>query len=236
MAQYELGCCYAKAEGVSYDYAEAARWWCQAAEQGIAMAQYELGLCYTIGYGVEQDYAEAVTWLRRAAVQDVAEAQYQLGRCYAEGRGVEQNTEEAAKWWGRAAEQGVAKAQYALGRLYADGTAPDLADVVYELYLVEQMPKFRGGSIENFRRWVMGMVKYPQLALENGIQGVVNVGFVVDERGDVIRVRVLQSPDPVLSEAAISVIKSSPKWTPGMQGGKAVKVGYNIPISFKIQN
>jgi protein TonB len=85
----------------------------------------------------------------------------------------------------------------------------------------------------------MERMKYPQIALENTIQGNVIIEFVVNEEGKIRRMKVLQSPDPVLSEAAIKVLEDANKikrgWKPGTLKGKAVKQKFVLPVSFKIQ-
>ena len=108
-----------------------------------------------------------------------------------------------------------------------------------EIFTVLEDPAtFQGGGIAEFRKWVMEKMKYPQIALENGIQGNVIIEFVVDEEGKIGRMKVLQSPDPVLSEAAIKVLEDANKlkrgWKPGKQRGKAVKQKFVLPVSFKI--
>ena len=236
MAQYEVGCCYAEGKGVSQDYAEAVAWWQEAAKQGVAMAQYELACCYAEGNGVLQDDVMAVLWWYDAAEQGVALAQYEYGCCCAEGRGVEQNSDEAARWWNRAAKQGVASAQYELARRYAEGTVPEIIDGDEEFHLLESLPIFKGGDLSCFRRWVMERIKYPQIAQENGIQGDVVVEFVIDKAGQLSRIKVLESPDKVLSDAAISVLQKSPRWIPGTQRGNPVKVKYVLSIAFKLQD
>lgn len=102
--------------------------------------------------------------------------------------------------------------------------------------ILEDPATFKGGGIAEFRNWVMDRLRYPQIAQENGIQGNVIVEFVVDENGELGRFKVLQSPDPVLSDAAIAVLKKSPKWKPGKQRGKAVKQKFVLPVAFKLQN
>ena len=97
----------------------------------------------------------------------------------------------------------------------------------------EEMPTFQGGDLGKFRAWVMQHVKYPPIALENGIQGNVVVKFVVEKDGKLSNIQVLQSPDKTLSEAAIQVLQESPKWEPGKQSNKPVRVTYTLPISFK---
>ena len=99
---------------------------------------------------------------------------------------------------------------------------------------VEEMPKFRGGDVNQFRTWVQERLKYPVIAQENGIQGRVTVSFVVERDGSVSNIEVLASPDRSLSEEAVRVISTSPKWTPGKQRGMAVRVKYNLPLEFRL--
>ena len=106
---------------VAQAYAEAARWYRKAAEQGHAYAQSNLGVMYVQGRGVPQDYAEAIRWYRRAAEQRDAEAQGNLGVMYQLGRGVPQDYAEAVSWYRKAAEQGDANAQCNLGHMYERG-------------------------------------------------------------------------------------------------------------------
>ena len=105
---------------------------------------------------------------------------------------------------------------------------------------VEDMPTFRGGGLPEFRTWVQQNVKYPQIALENGIQGNVVIQFVVGPDGKMTNFKVLQSPDKTLSDATIEVLKKANEmkngWKPGKQRGKPVKVSFTLPVAFKIQN
>ncbi len=103
-------------------------------------------------------------------------------------------------------------------------------------YKVETMPSFMGGDISTFRNWVQKKVEYPQLAQENNISGRVLLMFVVEKTGLLTNIEVLQSPDSSLSEEAIRVLKTSPKWTPGKQRNQPVRVKYTLPIDFRIQN
>ena len=108
---------------------------------------------------------------------------------------------------------------------------------VEEIFVtVEEMPTFQGGDLSKFRNWVQSNVKYPQIALENCIQGNVVVKFVVEKDGTLSNIQVLQSPDTTLTDAAIEVLKKSPKWKPGKQRGKPVCVTYTLPVSFKFSN
>ncbi|MCH5177072.1 MAG: SEL1-like repeat protein, partial [Prevotellaceae bacterium] len=120
-AQYALGLCYYRGEGVQKNYAEAVQWFQKAAEQGHADAQRALGVCYYNGEGVQKNDAEAVKWFQKVAEQGHADAQYNLGLCYYRGYGMQQNYAEAVKWFRKAAEQGNADAQCALGVCYAKG-------------------------------------------------------------------------------------------------------------------
>ena len=105
---------------------------------------------------------------------------------------------------------------------------------------VEEMPTFQGGGLPEFRNWVQQNVKYPQIALENGIQGNVVVQFVVGPDGKMSHFKVLQSPDKTLSDATIAVLQEANKlkkgWKPGKQRGKPVKVSFTLPVKFAIQN
>ena len=101
---------------------------------------------------------------------------------------------------------------------------------------VEEMPSFQGGDLQTFRNWVQGKVRYPQIAQENNISGRVFLMFVVERDGTLTNIQVLQSPDSSLSDEAVRVLKTSPKWKPGKQRNQTVRVKYTLPIDFRIQN
>ena len=101
--------------------------------------------------------------------------------------------------------------------------------------IVEDMPRFKGGDLNNFRDWVQKRVRYPELAAENGIQGRVFITFVVETNGNVSNVSVSRSVDALLDDAAKEAVAASPKWQPGMQRGRPVRVQYSIPIIFQLQ-
>jgi TPR repeat protein len=105
-AQFNLGVCYDKGQGVAKDEAEAVKWYRKAAEQNDAKAQHNLGFCYAKGQGVAKDEVEAVKWYRKAAEQNDAKAQCNLGFCYDTGRGVAKDEVEGYKWFLLAAGQG----------------------------------------------------------------------------------------------------------------------------------
>ena len=121
LAQFYLGLMYAQGQGVPQDYAEAARWYRRAAEQGYDAAQFRLGMLYFEGEGFPQDYKEAMRWIRLAADQGLSDAQDSLGLMYRWGKGVKQDYAEAARWYRLAAEQGYAPAQAKLGVMYQQG-------------------------------------------------------------------------------------------------------------------
>lgn len=101
-------------------------------------------------------------------------------------------------------------------------------------FIVEEMPVFPGGE-EALRKFIAQSVKYPVIAQENGIQGRVFVSFVVNQKGEVTNVKVARPFDPNLDKEAVRVVQSMPKWSPGKQRGKAVKVSYTVPINFVLQ-
>jgi len=101
--------------------------------------------------------------------------------------------------------------------------------------VVESMPEFPGGQQALFK-YLSENVKYPVIAQENGIQGRVICQFVVNKDGSIVDVEVVRSGgDPSLDKEAIRVIKSMPKWKPGKQRGKPVRVKYTVPVNFKLQ-
>ncbi len=101
--------------------------------------------------------------------------------------------------------------------------------------IVEDMPTFNGGdAIETFRKWVAENLKYPPEYAETNISGRVFIQFTVDQKGNVTDVKVIRGIDPLLDAEAVRVISASPRWTPGKQRGKPVKVRYTFPVVFKL--
>lgn len=98
---------------------------------------------------------------------------------------------------------------------------------------VEQMPQFPGGEAA-MQEFLAKNIKYPAIAAENGIEGVVVVRFVVSKTGDIQDVEVLAPVDRALDDEAKRVIKSMPKWIPGKQNGNNVAVYFTAPIRFKL--
>ena len=102
--------------------------------------------------------------------------------------------------------------------------------------IVEKMPSFRGGDLNDFRAWVQEHLQYPAEAVERNIQGRVVVTFTIEKEGSVSNILVLQSPDKLLADEARRVIASSPAgaWTPGEQRGEKVRVKYTLPVDFRL--
>ena len=116
--------------------------------------------------------------------------------------------------------------------------APEVVEeevVEQEIFqIVEEMPAFPGGEAK-LMEYVGKNIKYPQIARETGIQGRVFIGFVVEPDGSVSNVKLLRGIGGGCDEEAMRVVKSMPKWKPGKQRGKAVRVSYQIPVFFKLQ-
>ncbi|MBR1522800.1 MAG: energy transducer TonB [Bacteroidales bacterium] len=101
--------------------------------------------------------------------------------------------------------------------------------------LVEQKPSFNGGDANEFSKWVNSRLVYPEIAKENGVQGRVTLQFTVEADGRVTNVKVLRGVDPSLDAEAKRVVSSSPKWKPGRQRDRAVKVTYTFPVIFQLR-
>ncbi len=98
---------------------------------------------------------------------------------------------------------------------------------------VKDMPEFPGGE-DGLLYWIAKSIKYPQNAIDMGIDGTVYVRFVIDTNGSVTNASVLRGIDPLLNKEALRVINNMPQWKPGMQNGKNVKVMYVVPIRFQL--
>ena len=100
---------------------------------------------------------------------------------------------------------------------------------VYDM--VEKMPSFPGGS-EALKEYLKKNTRYPNP--DACIQGRVVVVFVVDEKGNLSDIKVARSVEPSLDAEAVRVVKSMPRWNPGIEKGKAVKVRYTLPVTFRL--
>jgi len=100
--------------------------------------------------------------------------------------------------------------------------------------IVEEMPEFPGGT-EALMRYLSTSIRYPTIAQENGISGKVSVQFVINANGEVSNVIVVRGVDPSLDREAVRVVQAMPKWTPGKQRNRPVRVSYTVPINFQLQ-
>ncbi len=99
--------------------------------------------------------------------------------------------------------------------------------------VVEEMPKYPGG-VDAQVKFLTNNVKFPELARKEGVTGKVYVTFVIEKDGSVSNVRVIRGIGSGCDEEAIRVVKAMPKWIPGKQKGKTVRVQFNLPIVFNL--
>ena len=106
------------------------------------------------------------------------------------------------------------------------------SDKVFEV--VDEMPSFPGGQGAMYD-FMARNIQYPKVAEENGVQGRVIVTFIVKKDGSLSDVRVVKSVDPALDKEAVRLIKSMPKWSPGIEKGQFVNVKFTVPVTFRLQ-
>ena len=114
--------------------------------------------------------------------------------------------------------------------IYDENFGEETGEGDREFLIVEEMPHFNG----DLNKWLRKNLRYPARCSEMGIEGKVFVEFVVERDGSITSINVVRSADPDLSQEAIRVVKAMPKWKPGMQRDKAVRVRFTIPITFKL--
>lgn len=100
--------------------------------------------------------------------------------------------------------------------------------------VVEKNPEYPGGD-EALYQFIASNIQYPEAAKADGKGGMVYLTFVIETDGTISDVKVLRSPHPALGEEAVRVVRLMPKWKPGKQRGKKVRVQYNLPINFQLQ-
>ena len=118
---------------------------------------------------------------------------------------------------------------------YVEVQEEEVEEEAIPFQLVEEKPKFQGGDANDFSKWVNSRLVYPDIAKENGVQGRVTLQFTVNADGSVANVKVLRGVDSALDKEAVRVVSSSPKWTPGRQRDRAVKVTYTFPVIFQLR-
>ena len=111
----------------------------------------------------------------------------------------------------------------------------EVEEETFFVFNVEEQPTFNGGDANEFTKWVNTHIQYPQIAQEMSIQGKVTLQFTIEKDGSLQNVKVLSTPDESLSKEAVRIVSSSPKWKPGRQRDRAVKVTYTFPVVFKLR-
>ena len=111
----------------------------------------------------------------------------------------------------------------------------EVEEETYFVFNVEEKPTFNGGDANEFSKWVNTQLKYPQIAQEMHIQGKVILQFTIEKDGSLQNVKVLSTPDESLSKEAVRIVSGSPKWSPGKQRDRAVKVTYTFPVIFQLR-
>lgn len=104
---------------------------------------------------------------------------------------------------------------------------------IYSVALVEQQPMFPGGD-DAMYKWLSSHIQYPPAAAEEGISGKVIVTFTVSKTGKIEAVRAVRGPHPALNKEAERVVSAMPNWVPGRNNGQPVKVQFNLPIQFRL--
>ena len=99
--------------------------------------------------------------------------------------------------------------------------------------IVEEMPEYPGGEAEMFK-FLRENLRYPLPAIESSISGRVTVGFIVNRDGEIVDATILRGVYPLLDKEALRVVSAMPKWTPGKQRGKPVRVKFTVPVTFKL--
>lgn len=117
---------------------------------------------------------------------------------------------------------------------YGSDEADKVADSNQVFAMVEKMPLFPGGQ-DGLIAFLAKTIQYPKEAQEKGLQGRVVCSFIVEKDGSLSDAKVIRGIDPLLDQEALRVISVMPKWTPGTQRGKAVRVKYTVPLTFTLQ-
>ena len=116
-----------------------------------------------------------------------------------------------------------------------DVVEEEVEEEVIFVGVVEERPTFNGGDANEFSKWVNARLVYPEIAKENGIEGRVTLQFTISKDGRLEDVKVLSAPDETLAREAVRVVSSSPKWQPGRQRDRAVKVSYTFPVIYRLR-
>ncbi|QPH37655.1 energy transducer TonB [Pedobacter endophyticus] len=120
-----------------------------------------------------------------------------------------------------------------LGAAMFINSAKGQSNKVVDFTSVDVQPAFPGG-ISNFMNYLGKEIKYPNVAKKNHVQGKVHLSFIVEKSGELKDIKVIKGLTTETNAEAIRVLKSSPKWNPGLVKGKPVRVKYHLPINFKL--
>lgn len=101
--------------------------------------------------------------------------------------------------------------------------------------VVEESPEFQGGDQARIE-YLIKNINYPKKARKAGIQGTVYITFIIEKDGKVSNVRILRGIGGGCDEESLRVVKNMPKWKPGRQRGKNVRVQYNMPLKFTLED
>ena len=208
-------------------------------EAGFATKSYQyhlLGLAYNHKYGLSNNFnfshlKQRIIMMNKKKSNAVGHIKYALFVLPAFALLVAGNIScsQDASQTEDAKEEVVAPVSPEAKEAPADSTAKE------EVFMVaEQMPEFPGGMKE-LLKFLQNNLKYPENAMKNNVQGRVIVQFVVEKDGTLTEFKVARSVDPDLDAEALRVLQIMPKWKPGMQRGKIVRVKFTVPVSFKLQ-
>jgi protein TonB len=145
---------------------------------------------------------------------------------------ITKNKKANGLWWRLLATLSVLAIMFTINTTAMAQNKKTSNDKVFEK--VEDMPEFPGGE-QAMMKFVSENVQYPEEAKEKEISGRVLVGFIVEKDGSVNEVKIVRGIGGGCDEEAVRVVKAMPKWKPGKQDGKTVRVSYTMPFFFKMQ-
>lgn len=203
-------------------------------EAGFATKSYQyhlLGLAYSHKYGLSNNFnfshlKKRIIMMNKKKSNGTGRIKYALFMVPAFALLVAGNT---------SCSQGASEKQDAKEETVVPEAVPTDSAAKENAYdVVEQMPEFPGGMKE-LLKFLQDNVKYPESAMKKNVQGRVIVQFVVEKDGTPTEFNVVRSVDPDLDAEALRVLKTMPKWKPGMQRGEVVRVKFTVPVAFKLQ-
>lgn len=214
-------------KGVSESEAQGVKYAKMAANQGNDDAMRLLMIHYTKTKNDAKLYETCKEYTSKHPYLMTSALGYGLGVCYMEGRGVAKDEERG--WEILTKNEFIQNAQ-------------DLYSKQWGAYIErhpelnkERMPSFPGGASQ-LASYLSNETNYPYEAFNNKIQGRVIVTFMVERDGSISDAEIIRSIHPLLDKEALRVVNNMPKWIPGMQKGKTLRVKYTLPITFRLSN